>query len=107
MGSRRYPDSDFATSYRAELEGGYNNLLLINEAQAPSNLAQYIDNDQTVKSLTTEYYTPQQMLAPEADIILAYHHLQNNSSITANIEWQRAHLSDGRRIEDLLPRPAE
>ena len=67
MGSRRYPDSDFATSYRAELEGGYNNLLLINEAQAPSNLAQYIDNDQTVKSLTTEYYTPQQMLAPEAD----------------------------------------
>ena len=30
-GSRRYPPSDYATSYRSELEGGWLTLLLLNE----------------------------------------------------------------------------
>ena len=48
-------------------------------------------------------YTPQQMLAPEADIILAIHALRSKSAKQTSISWLCGHQDKDCRVEDLPP----
>ena len=101
-GRQRYPNSDFATSYRSELEGGYNTLKLIQELPSQDGLDQYIDNSESVQSMTTPVF-PNKVLAPEADIILAIHHELNNMPTHPTIQWLESHQDDHHSRETLQP----
>ena len=102
-GRQRYPPSQFSTSYRAELEGAYNTLRIADEVDAPDGIDQWIDNSEAVNSLNKELYTAQQMLAPEADIILASHKLRNDRKKRTNIAWLRSHQDDHKSRDECDP----
>ena len=102
QGSQRYPQSDHATSYRSELEGGYLTVKLMQEVSIPDGIDQYIDNSQSVNSMITRP-NPNQAMAPEADIILAIHHELNSMPSKPNIQWLKAHQDDHQAFEDLTP----
>ena len=66
---QRYIATDDATSYRAELEGIHGTLLLAKMLRA-YGLKQICDNQEAVNKIK-ETSTPNDMTAPEADVILA------------------------------------
>jgi len=93
-GRQRYPNSPFATSYRAELEGCLNTIKMMQELPTPDGIDQYIDNSETVQR-TINKVLPNKVLAPEADIILAIHHeLNNNMTIRPDTKWLESHQDD-------------
>ena len=97
--ARRHKPSQYATSYRAELEGEYG-ILQINQELTPGDpIDAHIDNSQAVKAMSRPFYSPQQMLAPEADIILACQQLQQQSQNDTNFVWIRAHQDDHDNAE--------
>jgi hypothetical protein len=60
------------TSFRSELEGMYRGLLQVEQMDLHTNsIAQWCDNKAAVDSLNARHWTPQDMLAPDADILLA------------------------------------
>ena len=63
-GQQRYPPSQYFTSYRAELKGAYNTLLIADEVDAPDGIDQWINNSEAVNSLNKELFTAQQMWLP-------------------------------------------
>ena len=48
---------------------------------------QYVDNIQAVNNVNKPFFTPQQMLSLEADIILASHKLHKEVRTSTNLEW--------------------
>ena len=46
---------------------------------------------QAVNSVNEPFFTPQQILSPEADIILACHKLRDKVKTSTNLEWLRVH----------------
>ena len=75
VGARKFPPSRYSTSYRSELEGIKLTPRAINETTATDEIRQYVDNLQVVESVNQAFFTPHQVLAPEAAIILACHNL--------------------------------
>ena len=63
----------------------------------------YIDNMEAFKSVNQAFFKPQQMVAPEADIILVCHKLHKESRSSTNLEWLWAHQDGNRHKEDLPP----
>ena len=70
QGATCYPTSQYVTSYRSELEGIKGAMDIINEWDI-SDIKQTYDNKDSERNVNTPFYSPSQMLAPEADIILA------------------------------------
>lgn len=101
-GRQRYPNSPFATSYQAELEGCLNTIKMMQELPTLDGIDQYIDNSETVQH-TINKVLPNKVLAPEADIILAIHHeLNNNMTIRPDTKWAESHQDDHDLLENLL-----
>ena len=58
---------------------------------------------QAVNSVNEPFLTPQQILSPEADIVLACHKLHNEAKTSTNLEWLRAYQDNDKCKEDILP----
>ena len=84
-GSKRYPKAINPTSYRSELEGilGVTDIAIENSIM---KIEQTYDNKASVEGVQNDLYSQNQMLAPEADILLACQKRCRNSSIDFEIE---------------------
>ena len=58
---------------------------------------------QAINSVNKPFFVPQQMLSPEAGIILACQKLHKEGRTSTNLKWLRAHKDVNRRNEDLPP----
>ena len=65
------------SSYRSELEGMYRGLVDVKSRLTPSAIRQWCDNKAAVDKYNMNIYTPSQMIASDADIILAIKHVSN------------------------------
>ena len=97
----KFPASLYSTSYQSELEDIKLTLKIVNKTAATDGIRQYIGNMQAINSVNQYFYNPKQMLAPEADIILACHKLQREVRASTNPEWLQAHQNEHNRKEDL------
>lgn len=98
-----YPLSNLATSYRSELEGIYHTMQINGEVGAPKSTEQYVDNQQAIKSVTTDFKSAHQNLSADADIILACKQLQQKWQCQLNLKWIKAHQSDATDKSTLTP----
>ena len=66
--------------YHSELEGIKVMLEVVNKTATTDGTKQFVDNKQADNSANQDIYNPQQIMAPESDIILACHKLQRKAS---------------------------
>ena len=72
------------------------------EVSIPDGIDLFIGNSQSVHSMNTRP-TPNNVLAPEADLILAIHHELDCMTSKPTIQWLKAHQDDDKAYEDLVP----
>lgn len=64
------------SSYRSELEGIYRSLRHVQYLNiTPQHIQQWCDNESAVNDSNKPLYTPSAMIKPDADLLLAIHHL--------------------------------
>ena len=102
-GAVNFLPSQYSTSYQSKLEGIKLTLTAINETAATDGLYQYVDNIQTVNNINEPFFTSQQILSPEADIILACHKFCDEANTSTNLEWLCTHQDKDKRKEDRPP----
>jgi hypothetical protein len=67
------------SSYRSELEGIYHSLLHIRQLGiTPREIQQWCDNESAVSDSKHPLITPTAMIKPDADVLLAIHHLRSH-----------------------------
>ena len=91
---QRYTATCDSTSYRAELEGIYGVLKMMNELGV-HGLRQICDNEEAIRMID-ENLTPSQMTSPEADIILACQEMIRTMESKPKLAWVRGH-QDGKK----------
>ena len=64
-------------------------------------IEQTCDNKAAVEGVQNDLYSQNQMLAPEADILLACQKRRKESDIDFEIEWVKGHQDDNTKEEDL------
>jgi len=71
-------DISSISSYRSELEGIYRSLMHVSHlGLTHTQIQQWCDNESAVNDSNTPLYTPSSMVKPDADILLAIHHLKS------------------------------
>lgn len=79
-------DMTSLSSYRSELEGMYRGLKQITALQTqPQRLDQWCDNKAAVDRSNSSLYTPGSRIQPDADILMAIHHVQTMMEGTTDI----------------------
>ena len=72
-----------SSSYRSELEGIFRSLKHVEYlSMAPAEIAHWCDNEAAVNKCMTPLWKPSAMIQPDADILLAIHHLRNTFRTT-------------------------
>jgi ribonuclease HI len=97
-GDKCFRASKYSTSYRSELEGAKGAMEIIREVGCTS-MDQSCDNQSSINSLTEEFWKPSQMLAPEADIILACRQIQKDIQ-NHRLLWIKGHQDRNKPKED-------
>ncbi|KAL7533446.1 hypothetical protein ACHAXR_008970 [Thalassiosira sp. AJA248-18] len=59
------------------------------------------DNKEAVNKMSSPFWTSNQMLSPEADIILAQHHITKNNPNDIDLQWIKGHHDDDKAQTDL------
>jgi len=59
------------------------------------------DNKSSVSAISAPPYSQRQMLAPDADIILACHKLRKECDTEFNLEWVKGHQDDNKEYDEL------
>ena len=70
-------------------------------ASANCNIAQYFDCESAIKHVNGNVYHPKQTMAPEADIVMAYHHALKHINQTVNLRHVKGHQDKGAKYEDI------
>ena len=63
---------------------------------------QVVDNKQAITSTNVKVLNAHQTLDPEADLVLAIQHQQNQAKWTTKAEWEKSHQDDNTKEENLL-----
>ena len=100
---RRYPDSQYSTSYRSELEGISDTIDILSEVNHDESIEQFVDNETAVHNINRQFTNPSQMLSAEADLLLHCHHKKAKLRAPLNLGWIKAHQDDQTKEEDRLP----
>ena len=103
---RKYPRSQYSTSFRSELEGINQTLDIIAELDETGEIDLFVDNDQAGRQSMKEIWKPSQTLKPEADILLSIQHKRRRPNVNATIHWIKAHQDDHEDHACLAP-PAQ
>jgi hypothetical protein len=87
------------SSYRAELEGTFRLLKHIEYlGMTPEEVTQWCDNEGAVAATNKKaFYTPSEMLAPDADIILAIMHQKKNAMYSSSCNHVLSHQDTKKR----------
>lgn len=73
------------SSYRSELEGMYRGLVDVKSRLTPSLIRQWCDNKAAVDKYNMTLYTPSQMTAADADVLLAIKHVSKQLADTTTV----------------------
>ena len=73
------------SSYRSELEGMYRGLVDVKSRLTPVSIHQWCDNKAAVDKYNLNIYTPSQMIAPDADVLLAIKHVSKQLAESTEI----------------------
>jgi hypothetical protein len=89
------------SSTRAELEGAYRSLKHIDYLGLdPKEVQRWIDNLTAVKSANVDkYYKPKHMLNPDADVVLAIHHIIRTVKFKDSCHHVYSHQDEREREE--------
>ena len=89
------------SSYRVELEGIFRSLRHIGElGMTPREVAQWCDNLSAVESSNNPIFSPRGMLLPDADVILAIHHLKSRLPFLVNCRHVYGHQDTRKKKAD-------
>jgi hypothetical protein len=78
------------SSYRSELEGMYRGLVDVKSRLTPASIRQWCNNKAAVDKYNMTIYTPSQMIASDADVILAIKHV--SKQLAGNTEIVCKHI---------------
>ena len=92
-GQQRAPNTEYATSYRAELLGEYLTTKCLQQ-HATQITTQVCDNKRAVDAISLPFHNPTQMLESDMDLILAIKHERSQSTYPSKIEWVKAHTDN-------------
>ena len=100
-GSTALPPMQSTSSYRPELEGMYRGTKQYIEAGCDSPPHYYCDNSSVLKQCETPVYSTKQMLAPEADIILALKSVWQERSWNPSLSHVKSHQDNDKPFSKL------
>ena len=91
-------DVNSCSSYRSELEGIYRTLKNVEYlGMTPEEVEHWCDNKTGVINSETRSTTPSTMIAPDADLVLAIHHLQSTIKYTVKCHHIYGHQRQRQR----------